>query len=67
MEVGGWVQVSKTNITLDHYSDYEDVKRYFKVGLSTVYATPALAKIDKEWQVYSKHVDKRHYSVVYRK
>ena len=64
---GAATSVCEDDITLDQYSDYEDVKRYFKVGLSTVYATPALAKIDKEWQVYSKHVDKRHYSVVYRK
>jgi len=59
------VQVGGVEHKLEHYSD--QVKRYFKVGISTVYSTPELAKIDKEWQVYCKHVDKRQYSVVYRK
>ncbi|XP_070176491.1 uncharacterized protein [Littorina saxatilis] len=52
---------------LQRYNDYENVKRYFKVGISTVYSTPALAKIDKEWQLFSKHIDKRHYSVIFKK
>ena len=61
------IHVGDQEYKLQHYNDYETVKRYFKVSLSTVYATPELASIDKEWQLFSKHVDKRQYSVVYRK